>query len=259
MASAALLSSFGRRARVHPTLTRAAGSASPTASTATPSSIEPAPSTTAPLKWGGMAQCCAIDSVLEDPAAAAYDPATNTWRRLADPPAPWSGDDGAPIIARYGPDMLVWRHDRLGRYDVASNTWSDLGSPPQHQDNCASTAGPVSVGAVDGDSFFVWTGGCQAQHGAAFDLIAGTWSEIAAAPDGLREAVASETRLFGLLRGTTTQPSEFDVKTRAWSAPVDAPNSVGTYPSLFWTGSAVLAWAGSAGTDQRGGAIYSPA
>src|SRR5205807_4897393 len=39
--------------------------------------------------WGGYPRCCPIDSVIHDPAAAAFDPATNRWRRIADVPPPW--------------------------------------------------------------------------------------------------------------------------------------------------------------------------
>jgi hypothetical protein len=225
------------------------------------------------IVWGGLERCCPIDSVIHDTAAAAYNPVTDTWRRLPDVPAPWSGDGGPAIVAAVGSDMLVWRGNRLGRFDVAANAWRDLGSPPSRPDNCMSTGGPGGVGALLGEQFYVWSGGCKATFGAVFNVRSGVWSALPDAPspnpnagperdpffNQLASITAAGNRLLALGGQSTAAMFSFDARTRTWSKGAEVANVPGDGPFVAWTGSELLVWGGFNGPGSvRGGAAYRP-
>jgi hypothetical protein len=213
--------------------------------------------------WGGYKQCCPIDSVAHDSDAAAYNPTTDSWRRLVDVPSPWSGDDGGVIVGAYESNMLVWRARGLGLFDVAANTWRDLGAPPSHESNCSVTAGPVSIGTMAGSRFYVWTGGCSPRDGAVYDARTGKWSELGEGPVGLMAVAAAGRRVFAMVRGDAASTLvEFDPTTRSWKPATFIPERVGTWPELVWTGSEFIAWDGYErnGSDHtRNAAAYTPA
>ncbi len=67
--------------------------------------------------------------------AAAYDPATRTWRALPDPPGPAAGDDPAPaVLGGFGG---VWNGDRflsaVGVLDPEAGTWQAWPSLPEER------------------------------------------------------------------------------------------------------------------------------
>lgn len=214
--------------------------------------------------WGGTTQCCPIDSTLHDTEATAYDPAAGRWRRLADVPPPWSGDDGAAITGTRAGDVFVWRNGHLGRLDMTANRWTDLGSPPPPPPpasgtRCSSTGGPVSIGAYATDQFFVWTGGCSAEDGAAFDLQKSAWATIGGPPSAGLSTVVATPDVFGL----TTQPgpglARYDQARKTWQALRAPPaSSFGSLPSALWTGADILFWGGYADKPVRTGALYRP-
>ncbi len=110
--------------------------------------------------------------------AAAYDPQTNTWRRIAAPPAARSGAvgvwDGERVFFVGGSPT---RYGGTGRtkvglaYDPARNTWSRLPSP-------AFAYGLAAVRA--GGRVLAW-GGVPA-HGAEYVPAAGRWFALPRAP-----------------------------------------------------------------------------
>src|SRR5206468_1802016 len=108
--------------------------------------------------------CCPIDSVIHDPGAAAYDPATDHWRRIAAVPTPWSGDDGTAITVVLGDRPAVWRRGRLALYDPAADRWAEVPGalpppePPPDQPRAPSTTGdPFAVGVAASGEVFTWT------------------------------------------------------------------------------------------------------
>jgi hypothetical protein len=212
------------------------------------------------IVWGGYTECCPIDSTLHDPGAAAYDPASNRWRTLADVPAPWSGDGGAPVVTRYGSDMLVWRGERLGRFDAAANVWHDLGAPASHPTSCHVSGGPVARGALVGDRFYVWTGGCRAEFGAAYDLKGGAWLDIGPAPEGLTGVAAADDGVYAVIGAPPVSTRRFDVRSGTWvDTPTPVPKELGTSPFVTWTGSTLLVWGGyKADGRSRAAALYRP-
>jgi hypothetical protein len=209
--------------------------------------------------WGGTNQCCPTDSVIHEVEAAAYNPASNKWRRLADVPAPWSGDDGSAVTGADTGHLWIWRHDRLGELDLATNKWTDLGSPgPSDPVGCHSTIGPVSVGAFTPTRLVVWTAGCGAQNGFAFDLRTKQWTKLATAPrDGLSSLVLAPD-VFAVLAGADVKLARYDEPTRTWKE-IAPPQQVGASPLAMWTGSEILLWGGYRdGRYVRTGATYRP-
>src|SRR5206468_2908572 len=148
--------------------------------------------------------------------------------------------------------------NRLARFDVAANTWRDLGSPPARQNMCMTSASPIAQGALLGQQFYVWSGGCKPQFGAVYDLDAGAWSALPDAPasssgadpaqdpywDRLFSITTSGTRLLAILGRSTASLVAFDPGTRSWSKFVPAATAPGSAAFVAWTGSELLVWGG---------------
>jgi hypothetical protein len=213
--------------------------------------------------WGGTDQCCPIDSVIHDVEAVAYDPASDRWRRLADVPTPWSGDDGRAITGADAGDVLVWRDGHLGRLDMTANRWSDLGSPPPPPPasgpTCGMTGGPVTAGGFGGDRFYVWSGGCKAENGGVFDLRRSAWATISAAPDAGLSTVVATPDIFGVTGDQAPRLVRYDQTRRTWQSLLPPPpSSVNSGPKALWTGADVLLWGGFGEHPVRTGALYRP-
>jgi hypothetical protein len=153
--------------------------------------------------------------------AAAYNPATDTWRRIPPLPAPrggakavWDGREllvvgGAPAPRGGTPAPLA----RVGfAYDPATNRWRHL--PPMESGRSAEAA------VWTGKQLLVWGGSQTADagpplippHGLAYDPRANRWSSLPQAP------------LLGRLD-----------------------------PTAVWTGSALIVWGGEKGVCRPGG------
>ena len=109
-------------------------------------------------------------------AAAAYDPAANTWRRLATPlSAPgYPGRWGAVWTDK---EMLVWG-DVNQAFDPATNRWRRL--PP-------APAGRGGILVWTGRELIEWGGGCcgdVSSDGAAYNPSTDSWRKIALPPVG---------------------------------------------------------------------------
>src|SRR5581483_2055556 len=139
------------------------------------------------LVWGGIRQCCPIDSEIHDPAAAAYDPTTNRWRRVADVPGPWSGDDGTAVTVADGDRPLIWRRGHLGAADAGLASWAEvpgvqpppLPADPSTATTPATTGDPVAMGTAAGGEVFTWTGRSGELHGLAWRPSDATWRRTA--------------------------------------------------------------------------------
>jgi hypothetical protein len=110
--------------------------------------------------------------VADADSAAAYDPATGDWRKLATPP---EMDNYCRRSAAWtGKEMLVWGCGQAA-YDPADDTWRRL--PP------APTRHGVLVWT--GHELLGWGGGCcgdVSDDGSAYDPETHTWRKLAAAP-----------------------------------------------------------------------------
>ncbi len=122
------------------------------------------------------------------PAAAAYDPVTDTWRTLADPPT--DSDRINPLVAWTGTDMLVIGGDNPDgsllvsygeAYDPATDVWRGIASPP------VGFVTDRSPAAWTGRELLVWPGdgGGSTMEIApiAYDPATDSWRELAGATD----------------------------------------------------------------------------
>ena len=218
------------------------------------------------IVWGGVTQCCPIDSIIHDPTAAAYNPETDTWRNLRDAPVPWSGGDGYAVSEAFEGDMFVWRNYEFGRYSVEKNVWQSLGSdtadaadPPLSM----STAGPVGVGAVIGEAVYLWTGGARAERGSARTLPGGGVKPTADSPhftDFVPRLAPAADGIFAVNYdwdmyepGEGTSVWRYDVVDDSWERLPNPPAEVGAGATPVWTGSQLVVLPSTYGEDQKKG------
>lgn len=165
--------------------------------------------------------------------AAAYNPATSTWRRVAPLPVPrdrpavvWDGHDvlvvGGTITSRKAP----WRLARIGfAFNPTTNRWRRL---------APMDSGRASFAAVwAGTRLLIW-GGTTTPGG------------------GVREVVPQSPP-----RGFAYTPA-----TNRWSTLPRAPLRGRLDPTAVWTGRAMIVWGGLAANIYRGfadGAAFTPA
>jgi len=216
------------------------------------------------LVWGGLPQCCAIDSVIHDPAAAAYDPVANSWRRLADVPPSWSGDDGsAATLVQGNGRVWVWRRDHLGWYDATQDRWVDAApAPALPAPEVLSTADPAAAAVLSGDDLLVWTGGASGDlHGLAYRLPDGPWRRIADA-HGYVDAlsVGPGDRVFAALSAPGgTRVLDYRVAQDRWRELDPPPLTMRRRVVTAWTGEELLVWGGYSDTGPvLDGAVYRP-
>ena len=145
--------------------------------------------------------------------AAAYNPATNGWRRIAPLPADALGTLGSAVWD--GSELLVVAAGKDGRaayaYSPASNRWRRLAPLP------SGHFGPSVVWT--GRRLLLWGG----QTGR------------------LPKLVASRAGLA------------YDPKSDSWSAIAAAPLATRSGSAVVWTGRALLVWGGSKGVCKPGG------
>lgn len=224
------------------------------------------------IVWGGYPSCCPVDSVLHDRAAAAYDPATNLWRRLSDVPAPWSGDDGTAVTAVLGDRPAVWRQGRLAVYDPGADRWTEVPGalpppePPTGQPPAPSRTGdPFAVGAVAGGEVFTWTGAATGRlEGQAYRPAPEPASSTPAATGdkgsvhqqigwrrtapldgqyGATVVAGGPGRIFAAA-GQSARVLEYEIADDQWEELPLPPVPTRSAATLLWTGSELLFWGG---------------
>jgi hypothetical protein len=219
------------------------------------------------LVWGGITRCCPVDSELHDPAAAAYDPATNQWSTIAVVPPPWSGDDGtavtmvAPPVHTTAPatgqdgtaggrQPAIWRHGRLALYDRDGDAWTEAPGtqPPPLPGDAAlpsTTGDPFALGtAVEGD-VFTWTGKAGELQGLAWRPSDGTWRRTATleAQSGASITAGEPGRIFAAA-GQSARVLEYRIGDDRWEELPLPPVNTRSAAVLVWTGSELLFWGG---------------
>jgi len=106
--------------------------------------------------------------------AAAYDPAADTWRRLAPPLADKTDPTGHSAVWT-GTEMLVWGAFKAAGFEPLTNHWRLLPPPPRG-------AGLV---VWTGREMIGWGGGCcgdASSDGAAYSPATNTWRTLARSP-----------------------------------------------------------------------------
>ena len=192
------------------------------------------------------------------PAAAAYDPVTDTWRTLADPPT--DSDRINPLVAWTGTDMLLIGGDNPDgsllvsygeAYDPATDVWRGIASPP------VGFVTDRSPAAWTGRELLVWPGdgggSTMEITPIAYDPATDSWRELAAPPIERRQQAASVwTGTEWIVWGGTTGDRElddgaaYDPTSGTWRALPDSPLSPRRVRGV-WTGEELVIVAGSTG------------
>jgi hypothetical protein len=188
--------------------------------------------------------------VIHDPAATAYDPATDRWRRIADVPVPWSGDDGSAVTVADDGRPLVWRHRRLAAYDAGVNAWSEVGgvkpeSLPSNPGMASTTADPFALGVALDREVFTWTGKSGELQGLAWRASDRTWRRTATldGQSGAPISAGGPGRIFAAA-GQSARVVEYSVAEDKWQELPLPPIQTRSAAVLVWTGSELLFWGG---------------
>ena len=161
--------------------------------------------------------------------AESYDPATNTWRRLAAPP---KTSALCPRSAAWtGKQMLVWGCNLLA-YDPAADTWRRLpDSPTRH-----------GIVAWTGRELIGWGGGCcgdVSDDGSAYDPATNSWRKLAPAPvSGQQSAVGAWTGRELVIfnghgpEGSAVGGAAYNPKTDTWRVIPSEPKLAPAAPAV---------------------------
>ncbi len=151
--------------------------------------------------------------------AAAYDPATRTWRKLTGAPRLGGNFEGGDRAVWTGSEMLLWGLTNTA-YDPATNTWRRLPDPP------TGWGGP-SVAVWTGHQMIGWGGGCCGDaygDGAAYSPATNTWKMLPKSPLSPRHAQGAWTGKELILaggegpegKGVFADAAAYDPATHTW-------------------------------------------
>jgi hypothetical protein len=196
-------------------------------------------------------------------AGAAYNPATNTWRKL--PPAPFRAEtmEGGYATVWTGSEMLGQGLGLNVAYDPTTNRWRGI---PAFSDSTAVTA-------WTGRQALSWGGGCcgsDSAEGAAYTPATNSRQQLPPAPLAGRHTSGAWTgRELVIVGGNNTDgkifadAAAYNPTTRTWRRlpPLPAPRAAAT---ATWTGTEVLVVGGHHGDIAHGGlyadgVAYNPA
>jgi hypothetical protein len=188
---------------------------------------------------------------------AAYNPATDSWRRLPDPPGPvdaWDNAITGPAVWT-GSEMLIHREGLA--FDPASKKWRSIPSLP-------GSSRMTEVAVWTGSELIVW-GGCDASipqcddvgaglltDGFAYNPAAEEWRELPPSPlvPGIHpKGVWTGTEI--LIYAGTASPEEgptaaaYNPSTDSWRPLPDPPLTPRRYATEAWTGQHFVLWGGS--------------
>ena len=167
--------------------------------------------------------------------AESYNPATNTWHKVAAPP---KTSGLCPRNAVWtGKEMLVWGCDLLA-YDPAANAWRRLPAPPTRH----------GIVAWTGRELIGWGGGCcgdVSDDGSAYDPATNTWRKLAPAPvPGQQTATGAWTgRELVILNGHGPEGgaaggAAYNPKTDTWRRIASEPKLAPAAPAV-WDGNEI--------------------
>ena len=201
------------------------------------------------IGWGGG--CCGdVQS-----NGSAYDPATETYRRLPRSPlAPsqralgaWTGRELILLVSGVDPEGKPYpaRFARAAAYDPASNTWRRIAPSP-------ATGMRMGAAVWDGRELLVAAAGDDSRSTFAYNPATNHWRRLAPLPAPRVGASVAWTGRFLLVVGGQNASGTkelrdgfaYDSRTGRWSAIAAAPLHTPAYLAL-WTGrSFVLAGVG---------------
>jgi hypothetical protein len=189
--------------------------------------------------------------------AAAYDPAANTWHRLA-PPLSAPGYAGNWDAVWTGKEMLVWG-DVNQAFDPATNRWRRL--PP-------APAGRGGIVVWTGRELINWGGGCcgdVSSDGAAYNPSTDSWRKIALPPVGGQQSpvgawTGKELVIFPGQdpEGKAVGGAAYNPASNTWRRIDSLPTPAGAY--AVWDGHEVLVAGGTRANElATTGLAYDPA
>lgn len=213
-----------------------------------PGPLEPAVAPTGVWTGSEILICCGIAGIAQEGGgeigsnqAAAYDPETETWRRLSD--APLGGP--FPVSVWTGTEMIVVTRDDAAAYDPSTDEWRTFSNPPD-------LIGGTNQIAWTGGELIVWPSSVtrRALRGMALDPSSDTWRVLPdppAWPAALDLGYTGDTLIIwgGLPaeRGSERAVgSQLDLATNDWTElPEPLPEPDGCECNL---GSQTLTWTG---------------
>jgi hypothetical protein len=166
--------------------------------------------------------------------AESYNPATDTWRRLATPPDTQNYCRRSAVWT--GKEMLVWGCSLLA-YDPAKNEWRRLPDPPTRQ----------GIVAWTGHELIGWGGGCcgdASDDGSAYNPETNTWRKLAAAPVSGQQSPAGAWTGHELVivngqtpDGDPVDGTAYNPTTDTWRRIAPAPSPYDPNQAVFYDGS----------------------
>ncbi|HEX4823296.1 MAG TPA: kelch repeat-containing protein [Candidatus Polarisedimenticolaceae bacterium] len=227
------------------------------------------------IVWGGLDS---LGSGIN--SGGRYDPAQNKWTATSTGAGVPTGRFSHTAVWT-GTRMLIWGGNDNGpahqlgdgaRYDPASDTWTSMslaGAPAARRSH---------VGVWTGTRLVVWGGETgfssveRLDSGGRYDPVADTWLPTRTNPSDPKRTshtatwTGAELIVFGGIRSFTTSPAQvadprrYDPATDTWSmtASTNVP-SIRSGHIAVWTGSEVIVWGGTNGTDLGDGGRYDPA
>jgi hypothetical protein len=228
------------------------------------------------IVWGGIGHTEKDGAIGNLADGAAYDPASNTWRRIATSPlAPRNGH----VAVWTGTEMIVWGGGSLNdeqaylpegaAYDPARDAWRVLPDAPIHTRSAATAVWTGTRMLVYGGVYHTASGGQPYADGAAFDPSTGKWEKLPVGPLGFREgSVSVWTGRQMIIWGGLWDPyapglaaAAYDPQARQWTRLPKDPLAVRYYPRMVWTGVEAIVWGGrepDASPQFADGAAYRP-
>lgn len=183
--------------------------------------------------------------------AAAYNPATNTWRRL---PAPPRTDNYCRRSAVWtGKELLIWGCGQVA-FNPSTNNWRRLPSAPTHQ----------GIVVWTGHELIGWGGGCcgdVSEDGSAYNPGTNSWRKLAPAPVAGQQSptgtwTGRELVIFNGLDpdGKAVGGAAYNPKTDTWRRIAHVPGRIGG--EAIWDGREILVVA--RGAQAAAGFAYNP-
>ncbi len=211
------------------------------------------------IGWGGG--CCGDASS----AGAAYNPATNTRRKLPRSPLPpaqrpigaWTGRELIILVTGIDPDGKPYPASfaRAAAYNPTTNTWRRIAPLPAPRGGATVVWDGHDVLVVGGTGpRGTRAGAVLPRVGLAYNPATNRWRRLAPMPSGRQSAAAVWTGTRLLVWGGTTisggppqSPSRglaYNPATNRWSALPKAPLHGRLDPTAVWTGHAMIVWGG---------------
>ncbi len=192
--------------------------------------------------------------------AAAYDPATDTWRALTAGPDREGSYEGTDRAVWTGSEMLVWGITDKA-FDPATDRWRRLPDPP------LNWGGPA-VTVWTGNQMIGWGGGCcddNVGDGLAYTPATNSWEKLPSGPLAGRQAASGAwtgTELViaggGAEGKIFSDAAAYNPITHTWRQLPDMPQPRSGATST-WDGTEVLFVGGGNGRLSADGTAYDPA